>query len=219
MQMCETFPSYWINIFNRLPLLQVNLVLMKVPCWHFWRVRSYCVKLVCHSSCANRAWHWGADESFVELFSLSLRLLAPCSAIQWWTPCRKKETLAWEAYEQIHDCHNIVYSLYALFSYKTPTIVTNTSSVMFLIHLSQGIDKPGWEHREFLGVWCCFLLTSLMFSPVFSSAGIEPSGCYAWERMGWIAYSRAPFILRYNKTSTETKGGFNWANCWCLRAL
>lgn len=150
------------------------------------------------------------------LFRLSLRLLAPSSAIQGWTQCRKKQWLG----KQIHMDATTLCTLSVLCPViRLLTTVANTSTVMFLSHLSRGIDKPGWEHHEFLGVWCCFLLTPLMFSAVFSPAGIEPSGCYAWEIMGWTTFSRALFILRYNKGSMETKGGFNWANWWCLRSL
>lgn len=128
---------------------------------------------------------------------------------------------SWESrWVDPRDCHNVVYSLSMLCSViRLLTIMTKTNTVMFLIHLSQGIEKPGWEHHEILGVWCCFLLTPLIFSSVSSSAGIEPSACYAWERTGWITFSRAQVVLRCHKTSMETKWGFNWANCWCLRPL
>lgn len=154
------------------------------------------------------------------LFSLFLRLLALSSAIQQWTRCRKKQQLGKQMNGSTWLPQHCVHSLSMLCSViRLLTIMTKTNTVMFLIHLSQGIEKPGWEYHEVLEVWCCFLFIPLIFSSVSSSAGIEPSACYDWERMGWITFSRAQVILRCNKTSMETKWGFNWANCWCLRPL
>lgn len=44
---------------------------------------------------------------------------------------------------------------------------------------------------------------------------------HAVPKKEWVGsyFQRAQVILRCNETSMETKWGFNWASCWCLRSL
>lgn len=127
------------------------------------------------------------------------------------------ETVAGKADEQIHTTATASFTFSMFCSViRLVIIMTKTNTVKLLINLFQRTDNPKWECHKFLEVWCCIVLIPVIFSPVSSSAGIEPSG---WEGMGWITFLRARVVLRYSKTSMETKWGFNWADCWCLRSL
>lgn len=131
---------------------------MKVPCWHFWRVRSCCVKVVCHSIVLAGHGMEKLIRALCNLFSLSFRLLALSSAIQWWAQCRQKHQLG----RQILMIATTLCTPPMLWSViRLQAIMTKPNTVMPLVHRFQGIAKPEWGHHEFLEACCCFLLTCL----------------------------------------------------------